>query len=181
MTDRETEARLLSEMQRLEDRIERALDRLGNDSAFMFTSGAKVAPQDRSTKKRFTSHNVGGRVLWELATYEMKDRQLRERFFPPDACDGAQWNMLLFLLASLIEKRPASVTDACHASRVAGTTALRHLALLVDGGWVGRSQDPMDQRRNWVELTDRGYGAFADYFIAARDLRNQPLRFEPRD
>jgi DNA-binding MarR family transcriptional regulator len=69
---------------------------------------------------------------------------------------ATQWNILLDLFISAIERRAVPTGDACLASAAPHSTALRHLIFLMDAGYVTRLPDPEDARRTLVGLTSKG-------------------------
>lgn len=69
----------------------------------------------------------------------------------------AMWRMLLDLRH---HNKPLTVTSCCIASGAPASTALRHLAELLDAGWVKREPNPSDQRSDPVVLTDFAREAF---------------------
>lgn len=69
---------------------------------------------------------------------------------------SAQWNILLDLFISTSERRAVPTGDACFASMAPHSTGLRHVALLMETGYVSRMSDPDDARRTLVGLTREG-------------------------
>lgn len=63
------------------------------------------------------------------------------------------WDILLDLMISEYSGRRVSVSDACIASCVPNTTALRWLTVMEDRNLVYRQTDAMDGRRVFVRLT----------------------------
>jgi DNA-binding MarR family transcriptional regulator len=54
---------------------------------------------------------------------------------------------------------------------VPATTALRWIQKLEQEDWLARRDDPVDARRNWIELTPEGSARLALYFrTVATDL-----------
>lgn len=164
---------ILTELRRLERRIQAALDARGDRSVFAFSGGHAADAGSATTDIR----ELG---LRGAAVRDMRDIELRERHIPVEACDGPAWNMLLFLLVARIEGRSTSVTDACSASRAAPTTALRHLEGLVKLQLCRRAPDPGDRRRSWIALSDRGYRQMAGYYAARHDAVEKPPRRSAR-
>lgn len=95
-------------------------------------------------------------------------RKARERFLPADLFADPAWDVLLDLYLAKLRQERRSISDACVASGVAASTALRWLSHLEQAGLVRRSPDKLDGRRTWIELTDSGSGALAGYFSAVR-------------
>ena len=62
------------------------------------------------------------------------------------------YDILLDLYICHHENRPVSVSDACHAADVPSSTALRHLKMLHERGFIRRLPDPNDRRRCYVML-----------------------------
>jgi DNA-binding MarR family transcriptional regulator len=92
----------------------------------------------------------------------IRERQLRERFFP-ELGEPAWW-MLLDLAEN--QGRKVSVTSLYLASFAPPTTALRYVGILEDLGFISREADPADHRRFWLSLTDAAWSALGDYFAA---------------
>lgn len=162
---------LRTEMSRLTGMLERALELSAGGSAFVFPQPAEEVC--RPDLLRQPKIGIGGRALLLAAQVEYDELTLREKYLPRDFCDGAAWNALLFLLIMRIEERSVSITDAVSAARVAPTTALRHLTLLVEEGFCHRDPDPTDARRCWIALTDKAYLMLGRYFEARRARRWQ--------
>ncbi len=77
------------------------------------------------------------------------------------------WDILLDLYVAFVEEKQVSVSSACIGSAAPPTTGLRWLGVLADEGLVVREQDPADQRRVLVRLTDRGVEAMDEYLASA--------------
>lgn len=86
-------------------------------------------------------------------------RRVREAVFGADLFADPAWDILLEAYACTLSQRRTSVTDLCHAARIPSTTALRWVGKLEQDGWLKRHGDPLDRRRSWVELTEKGVGA----------------------
>jgi DNA-binding MarR family transcriptional regulator len=66
------------------------------------------------------------------------------------------WEMSLELFIAHVAKRSISATDLCLTTNVSQSTALRHIAVLVDGGFVVRQTDTRDNRRVVLSLSYLG-------------------------
>lgn len=102
-------------------------------------------------------------ILAGFAAREYERRTLRSEYFKASLFAEPAWDMLLDLFVAKANGHRISVSSACIASKVASTTALRWLAILEEQGLVDRTDDFQDRRRTWVELSDQGYKAMADY------------------
>lgn len=87
-------------------------------------------------------------------------------FGNPELFGEPAWDILLDLYIALTEKKPVSVSSACIGSASPPTTGLRWLGILADHGLVQREQDPEDQRRVLVRLTEKGAQAMEQYFAS---------------
>ena len=67
------------------------------------------------------------------------------------------WNMMLDLFVRGVDGCSTTVTSACIGADAPSTTALRHLAILVERGLVERRPSPDDHRMHDVRLTSEGY------------------------
>lgn len=72
-----------------------------------------------------------------------------------DLCADPVWDMLLDLYSARLRGKRIGVTSLCLAAHVPPTTALRHIAILVERDYIIRSRDPDDARRILVQLTDK--------------------------
>lgn len=91
-------------------------------------------------------------------------RRNRDRFFSADLFADPAWDMLLELYASHLGQQRISVTSLCYGAAVPATTALRWIANLEGHGLIERRRDPTDGRRFFVQLSDTGEQAMANYF-----------------
>lgn len=99
----------------------------------------------------------------------------RDEYLPRILNDGAAWHILCELARAQIERRAVSIKVACLASHVPATTALRHIDNLIEQGFAERHPDTTDARRQWLSITERGFGAVATIFELPPALI---LRFE---
>ncbi|MCG5512769.1 response regulator [Ectothiorhodospira shaposhnikovii] len=81
-------------------------------------------------------------------------RALRGRFFDPELCSGATWNIMVDLMIARLANRPDYVSSLAVGSGIPLTTALRHVEDLVNRGLVRKERDPSDRRRVFLWLTD---------------------------
>jgi len=84
-------------------------------------------------------------------------RRARAAFFEPSIFGEPGWDILLDLYIARAEDRRISISSACIGAAVPATTALRWLAKLQRAGLVRRRPTPVDERREWVELTDEAF------------------------
>jgi len=78
------------------------------------------------------------------------------------------WDILLELFVSTLEGRQVTVSTACMAACAPTTTALRHIAYLVQEGLVVRRPHPADARSTYLELTDQAVSRLTQYFSESR-------------
>lgn len=98
----------------------------------------------------------------------IKARRARELVLGSDLFADPAWDMLLEAYAADLVQSRLSVTALCHCAAVPATTALRWLQKLEQNGWLVRKKDPLDARRNWIELTPRGSARMSQYFSTVR-------------
>lgn len=82
-------------------------------------------------------------------------------------CDPS-WDILLELFVSTLEGRKVTVSTACMAACAPTTTALRHIAYLVQEGLVVRRPHPADARSTYLELTAQAVTRLTQYFSESR-------------
>lgn len=78
------------------------------------------------------------------------------------------WDILLELFVSTLEGRKVTVSTACMAACAPTTTALRHVAYLVQEGLVVRRPHPADARSTYLELTGSAVSRLTQYFSGLR-------------
>ena len=84
------------------------------------------------------------------------ERRVRDRVFGRDLFPNPAWNILLELFVAAEEGRNVTIKSACVAAAVPQSTALRHIAHLIDVRLAARAQHPSDARSAYLKLTDRG-------------------------
>jgi DNA-binding MarR family transcriptional regulator len=96
----------------------------------------------------------------------LRQRRMREQYFPADLFADPAWDMLLDLYAARLERQPVSVSSLCIAAAVPATTALRWIKTMTDAGLFVREADPHDGRRIFIALAEGASDALARYFEA---------------
>ncbi|MBJ7440877.1 MAG: MarR family transcriptional regulator [Sphingopyxis sp.] len=96
----------------------------------------------------------------------LRQRRMREQYFPVDLFADPAWDMLLDLYAARLERQSVSVSSLCIAAAVPATTALRWIKTMTDAGLFVRDADPHDGRRIFIVLAEGAYDALARYFEA---------------
>jgi PAS domain S-box-containing protein len=112
------------------------------------------------------------RRLAALAQAIYRDRQLRRAHFPQIEFAEPGWDMLLDLFIQAVAGRRVSASSAYIAAQAPGATAARWLRLLIKANLVERIPDPLDKRRQWVELTPAGRSAMVSYLRRLSLARN---------
>jgi len=135
------------------DRLQEQLDQLRVRIA---TAGRRGAPDD------FNGEQV--RLVREIT----RARRRRDAAFGHKLFGEPAWDILLELYLSELTHRKMSVSDACLASGVPLTTALRWVGTLAKEGWISRKSDPFDGRRVFVSLTQQGLSAMRTYLSEVR-------------
>ncbi|WP_447759844.1 hypothetical protein [Sphingopyxis panaciterrae] len=96
----------------------------------------------------------------------LRQRRMREQYFPADMFADPAWDMLLDLYAARLERQPVSVSSLCIAAAVPATTALRWIKTMTDAGIFLREADPHDGRRIFIGLADGAATGMESYFEA---------------
>jgi DNA-binding MarR family transcriptional regulator len=99
----------------------------------------------------------------------LRQRRMREQYFPADLFADPAWDMLLDLYAARLERQPVSVSSLCIAAAVPATTALRWIKTMTDAGLFVREADPHDGRRIFIALAEGACEALARYFEALEE------------
>ncbi len=99
----------------------------------------------------------------------LRQRRMREQYFPADLFADPAWDMLLDLYAARLERQPVSVSSLCIAAAVPATTALRWIKTMTDAGLFLREADPLDGRRIFIALSEGAFDSMARYFEALEE------------
>ena len=99
----------------------------------------------------------------------LRQRRMREQYFPADLFADPAWDMLLDLYAARLERQPVSVSSLCIAAAVPATTALRWIKTMTDAGMFVREADPLDGRRIFIGLAEAAFESLARYFEALEE------------
>ncbi|MDR7058544.1 MarR family transcriptional regulator [Sphingopyxis sp. BE235] len=99
----------------------------------------------------------------------LRQRRMREQYFPADLFADPAWDMLLDLYAAWLERQPVSVSSLCIAAAVPATTALRWIKTMTDAGLFLREDDPHDGRRIFIALAEGASDALGRYFEALEE------------
>lgn len=96
----------------------------------------------------------------ELATIAdalWRARRARTKFFDSDLFGEPAWDMLLDMFRQTVWGHTVIVKSACIGAAVPITTGLRWIDVLMERGWLERTADPNDKRRQTLALTEDGY------------------------
>lgn len=129
------------------DRLQEQLDEL---RAKIATASGLSTPELNTGKARIIRQVISA-------------RRHRDELFGEGLFGEPAWDMLLEIFYSDLTYRKISISDACFASAVPPTTALRWVNNLHREGWINRENDSLDGRRVWLSLTDRGTEAMEKY------------------
>jgi len=84
-------------------------------------------------------------------------RRKREQFLPADIFADPAWDMLLDLSVAKLEVRKTSVSSLCIGAAVPTTTALRWIRQLEQLQMIKLTPDPVDRRRQHVDIADKAF------------------------
>jgi DNA-binding MarR family transcriptional regulator len=101
--------------------------------------------------------------LIDLACRIYDTRRTRSRYFHSSLLGEPVWDMLLALFCLPSRWKKLTIGGLAHAADVPLTTGLRWAKLMEQKGLIGRSPDPLDARRVYVSLTDRGEQVMREY------------------
>ncbi len=104
--------------------------------------------------------------LVELACGIYEARRSRGRFFNSELFGEPVWDMLLALFCVPAQRENLSITGLCYSVDVPPTTGLRCVKKMERGGLIIRRPDPLDGRRIYMQLTDKGETLMNNYLSA---------------
>lgn len=148
-------------LRQVHEMLARMTERSSAVSAFNFDSPVDVAARATSPDVRRTQPALPpARFIRSL----IRERELRTKFLPSELFAEPAWDILLDLSAAHMENRSVSITSLCIASKVPPTTALRWIGQMAEVGILVRTNDPLDGRRAFIELSDLALQGMARYF-----------------
>jgi FixJ family two-component response regulator/DNA-binding MarR family transcriptional regulator len=112
--------------------------------------------------------------LQKFATALLKARQTRAKYFNPQILSGPAWGMLIDLTAAGLKGEALPTSSVCATSGVSFSTALRHVAQLVDAGLVRRAGDPSDKRRTLLQIEPEALDLMVRYLSSSLETLNAP-------
>jgi DNA-binding MarR family transcriptional regulator len=127
---------------------------------------AREIRQDLRATIAFKVEIKGGLTKAKWCRQLLRARRERDKYFGTRLFADPAWDMLLELFAAELSQRRVSVGSLAHASGTPMTTSLRWIDALVKAGLAERRQDPLDGRRIFVSLTDKGLRAMDDYLAS---------------
>jgi DNA-binding MarR family transcriptional regulator len=90
-------------------------------------------------------------------------RRRRRQFFDASLFADPAWDILLELYGMELAQERTCISKLSHAAGVPLTTALRWISKLEADGLIERQDDPLDARRDWLQLSKTGSAAMQAY------------------
>ena len=112
--------------------------------------------------------------LLALARRLSYGRRTRDRVFGRHLFPNPGWSILLELFIAAEEGRNVTIKSACVAAGVPQSTALRHIAHLIEMRLTVRTQHPSDARSAYLKLTERGRSGMAAFLSLAAAAPDEP-------
>lgn len=128
----------------------------------------RAVPDNKS--QREVRHEDDTPKLRKIAIGELNRRRARLDFFDSALFSEPAWEILLDLFVATLDDKRVSVTSACLATSCPPTTALRWIGILEKKGLIFRSEDPRDQRRSWLSMTEKGEFRMRSYLRGKKTL-----------
>lgn len=137
--------------------------RLSDEVSRIAGTLARLSARPEETRTAATASDTP-ELSPETVRAVIRARQQRARYLPPDLFAEPAWDIMLSLLHAEMTYQRVSTSNACEASGVPATTALRWLNAMTKKGLVLRRQDPHDGRRVYVELAPSLSNSLRRYF-----------------
>ena len=112
--------------------------------------------------------------LLHVARRLWASRRIRDRIFGREMFPNPAWNLLLDLFIAGEEGRNVTIKSACGAAGVPQSTALRHIAHLIEVRLTNRVQHPSDARSAYLKLTERGRGRMIEFLSLTAACPDEP-------
>lgn len=144
------------------ERLTHEARQLGQMLATMQTATLSSGNVSRTPDKPEASGDITTeRMLELLRTRDIKTRYFKEKLFADPA-----WHMLLDLMENHLLERQVSVTALYIASGISAATAARRLDELELEGFISRTIDPADGRRQLAHLSQKSIDLMVNYLTA---------------
>jgi len=141
-----------ADVSELINEIARLRSQVGELTAALTKAQGKGSDKDHGSRTAAIIKNV------------IEARSRRGSFLPPALFADPAWDMLLDLFLAHKSQLRISISSLCIAANVPSTTAHRWVRHLEEEGLATRRGDPLDARRNFVELTPNAIEALSSYF-----------------
>jgi len=115
-------------------------------------------------------HAINGAVVGSgMIKTLLRLQSLQQAAFGQGVIDVAAWVMLLDLLLSHVNGKRLGVTALCIGAGVPLTTALRRIDELIASGLAEKQADPLDKRRSFIAITEKGDECIRTYVEHLRE------------
>ena len=91
-------------------------------------------------------------------------RDLRREMLGAECFSGPAWDILLHLFESYVLQRRDTIGNVCDGASLPATTAIRWIYRLEESGMISLSNDHLDNRRRFVELSRGSVDIMTKYF-----------------
>jgi DNA-binding MarR family transcriptional regulator len=122
------------------------------------------AAEFRNSRGKGSLPTRGGSAEAKWVRDLLRARVARSEFFGDRLFADPAWDMLLELYAAELTQQRISISSLGSAPGIPLTTALRWINALEKDGLITRQADPLDGRRFFVALSQKGSQAIRDYF-----------------
>ena len=110
----------------------------------------------------------GSEVMARAMEEERARARVRERLFGSFRLGHAGWMLMLVLAENQTYTNELTVKSAAYAAGIPLSSALRKIVELCENGLLLRRNDPSDNRRSFVALTERARTLLSEYLAAGR-------------
>ena len=101
--------------------------------------------------------------LVRIVSEMIRSRKKRAAVFSQSLFSDPAWDIVLTLFLAQIRKERITTSEVSNTTSIPLTTVHRWIETLEQKGWAGRTPDPNDQRRLFVELSPRGSTAMCSW------------------
>ena len=102
----------------------------------------------------------------------IRERRVRERYFKEVRFGEPAWDIILDLTLAWFEGKSVAVSSLCIASGVPMSTAMRWINDMIEAGLINRWVDPVDGRRNLMQISPATRDAMLRYLAALNISEN---------